>query len=217
MSPEQAPDRPRAPSARHRFSYYEDLWQDLAVDDAELTLRVAVPVVPASAQGQASHLATLALRRFAPGAWHLTLMLPAEHESSRGASFLASARLPLEQLGELSQRASEASSDNVQLTDPLVRHGVAPDTQVAALRALALQAFAAADMQASALSAKTQRAWRVERVECHCPRQFPLSNLTRSKHLADAASAQFDGAMPTRHRLSLLAQVTLVSDGEAAS
>jgi hypothetical protein len=204
---------PSPRSWKSELSYYEDLWQDLAVDDAEVTLRVSVPVVPASAQGQASHLATLALRRFAAGAWQLTLMLPAEHETSRGASFLANTRLPLEQLGELTQRAAESSSDNVQLTDPLVRHGVAPATQAAALRALALQAFAAANTQASALSAESQRAWRVERVECHCPRQFPLSNLTRSKHLADAAAARSDGALPTRHRLSLLAHVTLVSDG----
>lgn len=58
---------------------------------------------------------------------------------------------------------------------------------------------------------------RVEHVECHCPRQFPLSNLTRSKHLADASNAQFEGATPTWQRLSLLAHVTLVSDGAAAS
>lgn len=195
-----------------QLSYYEDLWQDLAVDDAEVTLRVDVPVVPATAQGQASYLATLALRRFSPGNWQLTQMLRAQEESSRGAVFVARARLPLEQLGELTQRAAEASSDNVQLTDPLVRHGAEPAMQAAAFRALALQAFTAADMQASALSELSQRAWRVERVECHCPRQFPISNLTRSKRLAEASTAQLDGVMPTRQRVSLLAQVTLVSD-----
>lgn len=204
------------PSMCH-LSYYEDLWQDLAVEDAEVTLRVDVPVVPASAQGQAAYLATLALRRFHPGAWQLTQMLRAQEESSRGAVFVASARLPVEHLGELTQRAAEASSDNVQLTDPLVRYGAEPAVQAAAFRALALQAFAAADMQATALSATSRRAWRVERVECHCPRQFPMSNLARSKRLADASTAQFDGAMPTRQRLSLLAQVTLVSDDPAVS
>ena len=200
-----------------QLSYYEDLWQDLAVDDAEVTLRVDVPVVPATAQGQAAYLATLALRRFHPGAWQLTQMFRAQEESSRDAVFVASARLPLEHLGELTQRAAEASSDNVQLTDPLVRHGAEPAMQAAAFRALALRAFAAADMQASALLGTSRRAWRVEHVECHCPRQFPMSNLTRSKRLADASTAQFDGAMPTRQRLSLLAQVTLVTDDPAVS
>lgn len=48
-------------------------------------------------------------------------------------------------------------------------------------------------------------------------RQFPLSNLTRSKHFADASTAQFVRGMPAGHRLSLLARVMLVSDGDAAS
>ena len=211
-----SPNQPQPPLPQHKFSYYEDLWQDLAVDDAEVTLRVDVPVVPATARGQASHLATLALRRFNPGAWLLTQMLPAMEEGSKGASFLASARLSVEQLGELTQRATEASSDNVQLTDPLVRHGVASDVQLASFRALARQAFAAAQTQADALSASSRRAWRIANVECHCPRPFPLSNITRSKHLADTASAEFDGAMPTRHRLSLLAHITLVSEDATA-
>jgi hypothetical protein len=210
-------DQSELPMSQLKFSYYEDLWQDLAVDDADVTVRVTVPVVPATASAEAACTATQALHRFIPGLWHLTLMLSAADDSSIGSWFLASARIPLVHLGELPRRAAEASTVDVQLTDPVVRHGVAPDVQVANFRALALRAFTAAQTQADALSVSSQRAWRIGHVECHCPRQFPLSNVTRSKHLADATAAQFDGATPTWQRLSLLAHVTLVSDGAAAS
>jgi len=196
-------------SLRHEFSYYEDLWQDVAVDDAEVSLRINVPAIPTTAPQQAAHLATQALQRLSSGDWQLTQMLWGLDDGPKGAVFLASARLPLEQLDDLAQRAAEVSSDNVVLTEPMVQHGAAADTQLKALQDLALRAFSAAETQAERLSAETKRTWRVAEVDCHCPRQFPLANVARTKHLADATASQMGGEMPSRHRLSLLAHIRL--------
>lgn len=83
------------------------------------------------------------------------------------------------------------------------------DAQVVAYRQLAVQAFAAAEVQAKVLSAGSRRAWHVVRVECHCPRPFPLSEAARSKLLADKESALRGGMPNAVHRVSLLAHIQL--------
>ena len=196
---------------RHELSYYDELWEDLVVDDAQVSVRVGVPAVPATAKGQALHLAELALRRFHPGDWQLTPVRRVDADSDRSAAFVASTRMRIDALPQLELRALEASSDTVILHDPVVLHGIAPETQLAALRALVIRAFAAAQLQAQALSAATRFNWNVAQVECHCPRQFPLSNPIRAKAAADSMSSSMRVDMPSEHRLSLLAHVKLVS------
>lgn len=84
------------------------------------------------------------------------------------------------------------------------------EEQVVAYRQLAVQAFAAAEVQAQALSAGSHRAWHVARVECHCPRPFPLSDAARVKVLADREASQRSGVSSDVHRVRLLVQVHLV-------
>jgi hypothetical protein len=55
------------------------------------------------------------------------------------------------------------------------------EAQHAEYRALAIQAFAAAESQAQALSLASGRSWRVTHVECLCPRAFPIANPRRAK------------------------------------
>lgn len=83
------------------------------------------------------------------------------------------------------------------------------EAQVGAYRQLAVQAFAAAEVQAQALSAESRRAWHVARVECHCPRPFPLSDAARVKVVADREASQRSGVSSDVHRVRLLVQVHL--------
>jgi len=83
------------------------------------------------------------------------------------------------------------------------------EDQVEAYRQLAVQAFAAAEVQARVLSADSRRTWHVARVECHCPRPFSLSEAARIKFFADREAAQRRGVLSTVHRVSLLAHIQL--------
>jgi hypothetical protein len=87
--------------------------------------------------------------------------------------------------------------------------GASFEAQVVAYRQLAIQAFAAAEVQAQALSTDSRRAWQVARVECHCPRPFPLSDAARTKFLADKEAEQRKGVPSAVHRVSLLAHIQL--------
>lgn len=82
------------------------------------------------------------------------------------------------------------------------------DVQHAGYRTLAIQAFAAAEAQAQALSTASRRSWRVMLVECLCPRAFPIANVRRTK--AGAAEPESGVASQTSTlRLSLLARISL--------
>lgn len=87
------------------------------------------------------------------------------------------------------------------------------EAQHAGYRALAIQAFAAAESQAQALSVASGRSWRVTHVECHCPRAFPVANPRRAKAGAAEPETNVDASQPSTQRLSLLARISLACTG----
>lgn len=85
--------------------------------------------------------------------------------------------------------------------------------QHAGYRALAVQAFAAAEAQALALSGASGRGWRVAHVECLCPNAFPLAKPRRAKPGSPESVPRTEPSEPTTVRLSLLARISLASTG----
>jgi hypothetical protein len=90
------------------------------------------------------------------------------------------------------------------------------EAQHAGYRALAIQAFAAAESQTQALSAASGRGWRVTHVECLCPRAFPIANPRRAKPGAAEPESSADAGQPLSLRLSLLARVSLACTSAAS-
>lgn len=91
------------------------------------------------------------------------------------------------------------------------------EAQVGAYRQLAVQAFAAAEVQAQVLATESRRTWHVARVECHCPRPFPLSEAARVKVVADREASLRRGVAGDVHRVRLLVQVHLVCGSAKSS
>lgn len=85
--------------------------------------------------------------------------------------------------------------------------------QHASYRTMALQAFAAAEAQAIALSSASGRSWRVTHVECLCPHAFPLAKPRRTQPASPAPVPEGEPSGPTTVRLTLLARICLACAG----
>lgn len=198
-------------------SYFDEVSEEVPHVDAEVTVQVTVLVPTSFTRQQVATRVNDALHRFHAGAWRVA---PVQQRADAGferATFVAIARIPLDDLHNLAERTKEVSTEGLTLGEPRVRFAVQGGVHASTMRALAVHAYMAAELQTKALQAATGRPWSVLVVECR-PLTRPEVPALRAKSMVSEPSDTLDGdAQPYAQRLALSAQITLVCRSEVAS
>lgn len=199
------------------LSYSDEVSEEVPHVDAEVTVQVTVLVPITFTRQQVAARVNDALHRFHAGTWHVA---PVQQRADAGferATFVAIARIPLDDLHNLAERAKEASTEGLTLGEPRVRFAIHGAVHAATMRALAVQAYRAAELQTKALQAATGKPWSVLVVECRALTRPDVPALLRAKSMVSEPSDTLDGeAQPYAQRLALSAQITLICRSEAA-
>ena len=198
--------------------YSDEVSQEVRHVDAEVTVQVTVLVPTTFTRQQVAARVNEALGRFHAGTWQVA---PVQQRADAGferATFVASARIPLDDLHNLAERTKDVSSEGLTLGEPRVRFAIQGDVLAAAMRALVVRTYMAAELQTKALQAATGKPWNVLVVECRPLMRPEVPALLRSKSTVFERSEAVDSeAQPYAQRLTLSAQITLVCRGEDAS
>ena len=199
------------------LSYSDEVSEEIPHVDAEVTVQVTVLVPTTFTRQQVAARVNDALHRFHAGTWQVA---PVQQRADAGferATFVAIARIPLDDLHNLAQRTKDGNTEGLTLGEPRVRFAIQGEVHAAAMRALVVQAHTAAELQTKALQASTGKPWSVLVVECRPVLRPEVPALLRAKSMVSERSEAVDSeAQPYAQRLTLSAQITLVCRGEAA-
>lgn len=199
------------------LSYTDEVSEEVPHVDAEVTVQVTVLVPTTFTRQQVAARVNDALHRFHAGTWRVA---PVQQRADAGferATFVAIARIPIDDLHNLAERTREVSTEGLTLGEPRVRFAVQGGVHASTMRALAVHAYMAAELQAKALQAATGKPWSVLVVECRPLTRPEVPALLRAKSMVSEPSDTLDGeAQPYAQRLALSAQITLICRSEAA-
>ena len=199
------------------LSYSDEVFDEVPHVDAEVTVQVTVLVPTTCTRQQVAARVNDALRRFHAGSWQVA---PVQQRADAGferAKFVAIARIPLHDLHNLAERTKDASTEGLTLGEPRVRFAVQSNVQASTMRALAVHAYVAAELQTKALQVATGKLWSVLVVECRPLTRPEVPPLLRAKSMVSEPNDTLDGeAQPYAQRLALSAQITLICRSEAA-
>ena len=199
-------------------SYFDEVSEEVPHVDAEVAVQVTVLVPTTVTRQQVTARVKDALTRFHTGTWDVAPIQQRADAGLERATFVAIARIPLDALHNLAERAKEVSTEGLTLGEPRVRFAVRDGVYAATMRALAVQAYMTAELQTTALQVASGKPWRVLVVECRPLTRLELPARLRAKSIVDELSATNDDeAQPYAKRLALSAQITLVCRSEVAS
>lgn len=137
------------------LTYSDEVSEEVPHIDAEVTVQVTVLVPTTCTRQEVAGRVNDALHRFHAGSWQVA---PVQQRADAGferATFVAIARILLQDLHNLAERTKDASTEGLTLGEPRVRFAIQGDVLAAAMRALVVQAHTAAELQTEALQATT--------------------------------------------------------------